>query len=91
MDGSPDELTARQAAFGYTRVDVNVILRPVAGRRTRATSSMGDDTALPPLADGRDPLTTSKGWFAQVTNPPIDHLRELNSFSLRTILGVARR
>ena len=50
------DLTGRQAAFGYTREDVNVILRPVAGRGHEPTSSMGDDTALPLLAGRARPL-----------------------------------
>jgi glutamate synthase (ferredoxin) len=88
VDPPESELTSRQAAFGYTREDVNVILRPVAGRGHEPTSSMGDDTALPPLAGRARPLYTYfRQRFAQVTNPPIDHLRERNSFSLRTILG----
>ena len=49
---------------------------------------MGDDTALPPLAGRARPLYTYfRQRFAQVTNPPIDHLRERHQFSLRTILG----
>jgi glutamate synthase (ferredoxin) len=93
MNGTPvepaeDELTTRQAVFGYTREDVNMILRPVAGRGHEPTSSMGDDTALPPLAGRARPLYSYfRQRFAQVTNPPIDHLRERHSFSLRTILG----
>jgi glutamate synthase domain-containing protein 2/glutamate synthase domain-containing protein 1/glutamate synthase domain-containing protein 3 len=88
VEPSEDELTTRQAVFGYTREDVNVILRPVAGRGHEPTSSMGDDTALPPLAGRARPLYTYlRQRFAQVTNPPIDHLRERHSFSLRTILG----
>jgi glutamate synthase (ferredoxin) len=92
-NGSPvaaagENLTARQAAFGYTREDVNVILRPIAGRGHEPTSSMGDDTALPPLAGRARPLYSYfRQRFAQVTNPPIDHLRERHQFSLRTILG----
>ena len=83
-----DDLTARQARVGYTREDVNLILRPVAGRAHEPTSSMGDDTALPPLAGRARPLYSYfRQRFAQVTNPPIDHLRERHAFSLRTILG----
>ena len=85
---STSDLTARQAAFGYTREDVNVILRPVAGRGHEPTSSMGDDTALPLLAGRARPLYSYfRQRFAQVTNPPIDHLRERHTFSLRCILG----
>jgi len=92
-NGSPVEApeegpTRRQARFGYTREDVNLILRPVAGRGHEPTSSMGDDTALPPLAGRARPLYSYfRQRFAQVTNPPIDHLRERHTFSLRTILG----
>jgi glutamate synthase (ferredoxin) len=88
VEPTEDDLTARQAAFGYTREDLNVILRPVAGRGHEPTSSMGDDTALPPLAGRARPLYSYfRQRFAQVTNPPIDHLRERQTFSLRTILG----
>ena len=49
---------------------------------------MGDDTALPPLAGRARPLTSYlRQRFAQVTNPPIDHLRERSVMSLRTLLG----
>ncbi len=83
-----DDLTRRQAVFGYTREDVNVILRPVAGRGHEPTSSMGDDTALPLLAGRARPIYSYfRQRFAQVTNPPIDHLRERHTFSLRCILG----
>src|SRR5262249_24892917 len=52
------------------------------------TSSMGDDTALPPLAGRARPLYSYfRQRFAQVTNPPVDHLRERHAFSLRTLLG----
>ncbi len=82
------DLTRRQAVFGYTREDVNVILRPVAGRGHEPTSSMGDDTALPLLAGRARPVYSYfRQRFAQVTNPPIDHLRERHTFSLRCILG----
>ena len=88
VEAPEGDLIARQARFGYTREDVNVILRPIAGRGHEPTSSMGDDTALPPLAGRARPLYTYfRQRFAQVTNPPIDHLRERHQFSLRTILG----
>ena len=49
---------------------------------------MGDDTALPPLAGRARPLTSYlRQRFAQVTNPPIDHLRERHVMSLRTLVG----
>ena len=49
---------------------------------------MGDDTALPPLAGRARPVTSYlRQRFAQVTNPPIDHLRERHVMSLRTLVG----
>ena len=86
---SPTEsLTARQAAAGYTREDLSLLLRPSAATGHEPTSSMGDDTALPPLAGRARPVTSYlRQRFAQVTNPPIDHLRERSVMSLRTLLG----
>jgi glutamate synthase (ferredoxin) len=83
-----ETLTARQAAAGYTREDISLILRPAAAQGHEPTSSMGDDTALPPLAGRARPVTSYlRQRFAQVTNPPIDHLRERHVMSLRTLLG----
>jgi glutamate synthase (ferredoxin) len=82
------DLTARHAAFGYTQEDLRAILRPTASHAHEPTSSMGDDTALAPLAGRTRPLYSFfRQRFAQVTNPPIDHLRERFVFSLRTLLG----
>src|SRR5205085_9323337 len=82
------DLTTRHVANGYTREELNVILRPIASHGHEPTSSMGDDTALAPLAGRARPLYSYfKQRFAQVTNPPIDHLRERRVFSLRTLLG----
>jgi glutamate synthase domain-containing protein 2/glutamate synthase domain-containing protein 1/glutamate synthase domain-containing protein 3 len=83
-----EDLTARQAAFGYTQEDLRTVLRPTAAHAHEPTSSMGDDTALAPLAGRARPLYSFfRQRFAQVTNPPIDHLRERFVFSLRTLLG----
>jgi glutamate synthase domain-containing protein 2/glutamate synthase domain-containing protein 1/glutamate synthase domain-containing protein 3 len=83
-----DSLTARQIAAGYTREDLTLLLRPSAATGHEPTSSMGDDTALPPLAGRARPVTSYlRQRFAQVTNPPIDHLRERSVMSLRTLLG----
>jgi glutamate synthase domain-containing protein 2/glutamate synthase domain-containing protein 1/glutamate synthase domain-containing protein 3 len=83
-----EPLTARQAAAGYTREDISLLLRPAAAHAREPTSSMGDDTALPPLAGRARPVTSYlRQRFAQVTNPPIDHLRERHVMSLRTLLG----
>ncbi len=83
-----DDLLARQIVSGYTREDLALVLRPVASHAHEPTSSMGDDTALAPLAGrGRPVFSYFKQRFAQVTNPPIDHLRERLVMSLRTLLG----
>jgi glutamate synthase domain-containing protein 2/glutamate synthase domain-containing protein 1/glutamate synthase domain-containing protein 3 len=83
-----ESLTERQIAAGYTREDLSVLLRPAAASGHEPTSSMGDDTALPPLAGRARPVTSYlRQRFAQVTNPAIDHLRERSVMSLRTLLG----
>ncbi len=88
-DGSVGEdVLARQIAFGFTNEELNVILRPIGATGHEPTSSMGDDSAITPLANRARPLGAYfKQRFAQVTNPPIDHLRERIVFSLRTLLG----
>jgi len=91
--GEPDDeitpdLVARQAAFGYTKEEFTYVLRPMATQGKEPIFSMGDDTALSVLA-GPPRLLYSyfKQRFAQVTNPPIDHLRERLVMSLRSYLG----
>jgi glutamate synthase domain-containing protein 2/glutamate synthase domain-containing protein 1/glutamate synthase domain-containing protein 3 len=81
-------LDARHVLHGYTREELNAMLRPLAQSGHDPVSSMGDDTAIAPLA-GRDrPLTTYlRQRFAQVTNPAIDHLRERLVMSVSTVLG----
>jgi glutamate synthase (ferredoxin) len=82
------DLVPRQTAMGYTREELSVLLRPSAGTGHEPVSSMGDDTALPPLAGRARPLFSYfRQRFAQVTNPPIDHLRERSVMSLQTLLG----
>ena len=82
------DLTARQVTAGYTREELSVVLRPIAGSGHEPVSSMGDDTAVPPLAGRARPLYSYlRQRFAQVTNPPVDHLRERSGMSLRTLLG----
>ncbi len=81
-------LTARQVRAGFTREELSLLLRPVAQQGHEPTSSMGDDTALPPLAGRARPVFSYlRQRFAQVTNPPIDHLREREVTTLRTLLG----
>jgi glutamate synthase (ferredoxin) len=83
-----EELAARHVLFGYTREELTVIVRPSAAHGHEPTSSMGDDTALPPLAGRARPLFSYfRQRFAQVTNPAIDHIRERFVMSLSTLLG----
>ena len=83
-----DALLPRQLLHGWTREDVLGHLRPMAAGGHEPTSSMGDDTAIPPLANRARPLTSYfRQRFAQVTNPAIDHLRERDAMSIETLLG----
>jgi glutamate synthase domain-containing protein 2/glutamate synthase domain-containing protein 1/glutamate synthase domain-containing protein 3 len=83
-----EDLTPRHVAVGYTREELSLILRPIGTSGHDPVSSMGDDTALPPLAGRARPLASYfRQGFAQVTNPAIDHLRERLVMSLRTLLG----
>jgi glutamate synthase (ferredoxin) len=83
-----DDLTARHIATGYTKEDLNLLLRAAGAHGHEPTSSMGDDTAVPPLAGRARPVTSYlRQRFAQVTNPAIDHLRERSVMSLRTLIG----
>ena len=89
-DAVPSDLVARQAAFGYTKEEFTFVLRPMATQGKEPIFSMGDDTA-PSVFASQPRLLYSyfKQRFAQVTNPPIDHLRERLVMSLRTTLGPA--
>jgi glutamate synthase domain-containing protein 2/glutamate synthase domain-containing protein 1/glutamate synthase domain-containing protein 3 len=79
---------ALRVSAGYTKDELTVVLRPMASEGHEPTSSMGDDTPQPPLAiHPRIVFSFIKQRFAQVTNPPIDHLRERHVMSLTTRLG----
>ena len=81
-------LAAAQRGFGYTREDVKMILQPMAAEGKDAVWSMGDDTPLAFLAKSPRPIYAYfRQRFAQVTNPPIDSLRESCVVSLHTRLG----
>ncbi len=83
-----EDVQRRQVLHGYTREELSQVLRPAAGEGKEPTYSMGDDTAIAPLSTWRRSLYNHfKQRFAQVTNPPIDHLRERHVFSIRTVLG----
>ncbi len=84
----PSDLHQRQLAYGVTREEVISVLRPMATQGKETTSSMGDDTPIEALSHVRRPVShLLKQRFAQVTNPPIDHYRESEVMSLRTLLG----
>ena len=84
----PTVLERRQSMFGYSREELAMVLRYMANEAKEPTYSMGDDSPLPHLAGRPRPIHHYlKQRFAQVTNPPIDHLRERLVMSLRTLLG----
>ena len=85
---SGDELRKRQHAFGYSIEDLELILHPMAEDAKEAIGSMGDDTPLAVLSDHYRPLYHFfRQNFSQVTNPPIDSLRENKVMSLKTRFG----
>ena len=72
-----DTLLHRQQAFGYTLEDLKYILGPMGDNGEEAIGSMGTDTPLAVLSDRAQPLFNYfKQLFAQVTNPPLDAIRE---------------
>jgi glutamate synthase domain-containing protein 2/glutamate synthase domain-containing protein 1/glutamate synthase domain-containing protein 3 len=84
-------LHARQRAFGYTQEDLRVLLTPMAREGQEPVGSMGNDVSLAVLSDQAPPLFSYfKQLFAQVTNPPIDPIREEIVMSLATSLGTER-
>src|SRR5207253_1312350 len=88
-DGASEaEQLARQLAFGWSFEDLRYVLEPMGGEGQDAVWSMGDDTPIPPLARVAPGLYAYlRQRFAQVTNPPIDPLRETLVMSLRMHLG----
>ncbi len=90
-DISEDERVRKQIAFGYTKEEIKNVIKFMAENGKELTFSMGDDTPLPPLSE-KPPLLFRyfKQRFAQVTNPPIDPIREKIVMSLRMNLGYKR-
>jgi len=81
-------LLDRQQAFGYTQEDMQILLAPMASTGEEAAGSMGNDTPISALSDKSKLLFTYfKQNFAQVTNPPIDPIREELVMSLVSIIG----
>ena len=83
-----DELRQRQVAAGYTIEELEQILAPMAEDGKEAIASMGDDTPSAVLSKQYRPLSHFfRQNFSQVTNPPIDSLREYRVMSLKTRFG----
>ncbi len=81
-------LLDRQQAFGFTQEDVKFLLVPMAANGEEAIGSMGNDSPLAVLSDKNKPLYNYfKQLFAQVTNPPIDPIREAIVMSLVSFIG----
>ena len=81
-------LLDRQQAFGYTQEDLKFILSPMAQQGEEAIGSMGNDSPLAVLSNKDKPLYNYfKQLFAQVTNPPIDPIREDLVMSLVSFIG----
>ncbi|MBT7950768.1 MAG: glutamate synthase large subunit [Gammaproteobacteria bacterium] len=73
----PETLLLRQQAFGYTHEDLKILMAPMAAKGMEPTGSMGTDTALAVLSNrSRLLYDYFKQLFAQVTNPPLDGIRE---------------
>ena len=81
-------LLDRQQAFGYTQEDLKFLMAPMAEKGDEAVGSMGNDAALAVLSNRPKPLYNYfKQLFAQVTNPPIDSIRENMVMSLVSFIG----
>src|SRR5262249_24417245 len=86
-----DTVTQRQLAFGYSFEDLRILMLPMAKDGTEAVGSMGTDTPLAVLSNKSQPLFNYfKQLFAQVTNPPIDCIREEIIMSTETAIGSER-
>jgi len=82
------ELLDQQQAFGFTQEDIKFLLSPMAAHGEEAIGSMGNDSPLAVLSDKNKPLYNYfKQLFAQVTNPPIDPIREAIVMSLVSFIG----
>ena len=84
-------LRAHQAMYGYTYDEMDHLLEPMASDGKDPVGSMGDDTPLSVLSQFNRPLFSYfKQLFAQVTNPPLDYIREEVVTSMETRLGAQR-
>jgi len=85
---SHETVLLRQQVFGYSHEDLRILMGPMAKNGEEAVGSMGTDTPLAVLSDRQPPLFNYfKQLFAQVTNPPLDAIREELVTSMSTALG----
>ncbi len=83
-----EPLRSKQLAFGYSLEDLRMVIAPMAANGEEPVASMGNDAALAVLSDRQPPLFSYfKQLFAQVTNPPIDPIRESVVMSLQAGVG----
>jgi glutamate synthase domain-containing protein 2/glutamate synthase domain-containing protein 3 len=83
-----EPLRSKQLAFGYSQEDLRMVIAPMAARGEEPVASMGNDAALAVLSNRQPPLFSYfKQLFAQVTNPPIDPIRENVVMSLQAGVG----
>ncbi|MFZ6847633.1 glutamate synthase-related protein [Undibacterium sp. RuRC25W] len=90
VDAQPESATIldRQQAFGYTQEDIKFLMTPMAVSGEEAIGSMGNDSSLAVMSNKLKPLYNYfKQLFAQVTNPPIDPIREAMVMSLVSFIG----
>lgn len=86
-----DDLCSQQALFGYTHDELDNLIEPMARNGKDPVGSMGDDTPLSVLSEFNRPLSSYfKQKFAQVTNPPLDYIREELVTSMECRLGNQR-
>ncbi|MGH7225355.1 MAG: glutamate synthase central domain-containing protein, partial [Gemmataceae bacterium] len=83
-----DTVRLRQRVFGYTTEDLKILMAPMAEQGNEAIGSMGNDAALAVLSDRPQLLYNYfKQLFAQVTNPPVDGIREELIMAMETTIG----
>ncbi len=88
---NPETLLRRQRAYGYSEEDLRILLGPMGAKGEEPIGSMGTDVPLACLSDRPQSLFSYfKQLFAQVTNPPIDPIREELVMSLISYIGTER-
>ncbi len=88
VNADPKTFTKRQKIFGYTKEDLTMVMKPMASNGQEAVGSMGSDAALAVLSERPQLLFRYfKQMFAQVTNPPVDAIREELVMELTTYVG----